>query len=152
MRISISIELITAQILAYTALRHHNSGGKSTLLTTDRAEAIRQLAVSAFGIMCIKLSNILTDCNIDAITADDSTGQHHDILWMELADSVRTNPAALRLLVERGMFTKILADMLAETDHQASMQFEAEFSALTDRLRHAASGAGGGRLISRYPY
>lgn len=152
MTITISTELLTAQVLAYTAMRHHNSGGVRPALNGDRSEAINRLATSAFGIVCAHLTGILTDCNIDAIAEGASGGESDDILRLDLVGNAGINPVLFRLTLERALFSHIMADVLAESDHEASARFEAEFTDLVERMRRSASPGTGAAQISRYPY
>lgn len=140
MIISISIDDITAQLYAQTALRHHLDGNRPPLLTPDRRPALLLMARSAFAVLCMSMLPFATDCNID--------NDGSDMLTLELPDGVE--PVATRLLMEHIISSHILAEAYAGIDTGLSHTFaeaaETDTASLR-RLLHAPS-----RLPSIHPY
>ena len=126
MIISLSINAIKSEVLAQTALRSHLRDYYPPILEDEHAEKLPQLARGIFAQVCLSIAPALRNCNV---------GEESDILQLELDDNLPCNAIALRLLIEHAVSSKMLTEIYAGTDSEASAIFEQSYSTDIQHLR-----------------
>ena len=128
MIISLSINAIKSEVLAQTALRSHLRDYYPPMLEDEHAEKLPNLARGIFAQVCLSIAPALRNCNV---------GEESDILQLELDDNLPCNVIALRLLIEHAISSKLLAEIYAGTDNEASEVFEQDYTAGMRCLRQS---------------
>lgn len=128
MIISLSINAIKSEVLAQTALRSHLRDYYPPMLEDEHADKLPNLARGIFAQVCLSIAPALRNCNV---------GEESDILQLELDDNLPCNAIALRLLIEHAISSKMLAEIYAGTDNEASAVFEQDYTAGMRCLRQS---------------
>lgn len=138
--IALSLDDIVAQVLARTAVRHHMASGRPPVLTSDQAPALKLMARSGFGMLCLALLSVVEDCDVD----------NHDVLSMHLCVQPQTDVVALRLLMEQAVVSHIFSQAYQGDDYAGlARAYLEQFDSLTTRLRSMAKGFGACRATIR---
>ncbi len=119
------------QVMSRAAMRHHLRSDRPALLHADHSEAIDMMVRSAFGLVCLAIMPMTSDCSMD-----NSDG---DLLSITAVVPPHPGPMVLRLLMEQAITAHVLAEVYAGSDAQMSGTYSDEFTSLTERLRAIAS-------------
>lgn len=131
--IAISLDDIVTQVLARTAVRHHMSADCPPVLTADQAPALKLMAKSGFGMLCLALLSVVEDCDVD----------NDDVLSLHVCVPRQADTMALRLLMEQAVVCHIFSQVYHGTDYSGlARTYLEEFDSLSTRLRSMARGGG----------
>ena len=89
------------------------------MLEDEHADKLPNLARGIFAQVCLSIAPALRNCNV---------GEESDILQLELDDNLPCNAIALRLLIEHAISSKMLTEIYAGTDSEASATFEQDYA------------------------